>query len=105
MPQPKRPLGLKKPQIKDSIDIAKRKSLDFAKKRDNVDMFNNPKKFKSLTDSVEKYSNTVVNPAKEMSKDELKKRGISKKISPKGDTTYSYGSNNMSLSATYYKKK
>ena len=91
------------PQPKDSVDIAKEKSIKYAKQDFARNDF--ARKTSPLTDSVDKYSNKVYDAARNMSKEDLAKKGISKNITKKGDTTYSYGSGLISMKSTYPKKK
>ena len=91
------------PQPKDSVDIAKEKSIKYAKKDFARNDF--ARKDSPLTDSTEKYSDKVFNAARNMSKEDLEKKGISKNITKKGDTTYSYGSGLISMKSTYPKNK
>ena len=70
----------------DSIDVAKSNSGSFAKK--DFSRKDYGKKVSPLTDSSTKYSGIVFDAAKNMSKEDLAKRGISKSINSKGDTVY-----------------
>ena len=83
---------------KDSVDVAKSNSVAFAKKDFNRKDYG--KKPSPLTDSSIKYSNAVFDAAKNMSKEDLDKKGISKSINSKGDTIYKYNSKGYSFQQT-----
>jgi hypothetical protein len=84
-----------KKTLKDSIDMAKSKSGSFSKKDFSRKDFG--KKVSPLTDSSTKYSNIVFDAAKNMSNEDLSKKGISKSINSKGDTVYKYNSNGLNF--------
>jgi hypothetical protein len=83
------------PNPQDSIGVYKSKAAAFAKKDFARKDF--AKKESSLTDSAEKYTNKVFNAASTMSKEQLAKNNISKKITSKADTIYNFFQNGMSF--------
>jgi hypothetical protein len=87
---------------KDSVDIAKSKSINFANK--NFARKDFGKKESSLTDSAEKYSDMVFDATRKMSKSDMIKKGIMRKITSKGDTILKYGSGLTNFERVNYKK-
>ena len=83
------------PGDNDRIDEAKKKSGFFAKK--DLMRKDFPEKESALSDSADKYSDIVFNAAKNMGKKELDKKGITRNVSAKGDTSYNYSSNGISF--------
>ena len=90
------------PNPTDSVDVAKSKSGSFAKKDFSRKDFG--KKVSPLTDSSTKYSGIVFDAAKNMSKEDLAKKGINKNITSKGDTAYNYKSNGINFKQVRPKK-
>ena len=86
----------------DSIDIAKQKSGKYAKqdfaRKDFVE------KESSLSDSVKKYRDKVINSARKMTPSELSKKNISKNITSKKDTVYKYSSGGIDFTEKRPKK-
>ena len=95
----KKPVGTPK----DSIDIAKEKSIKYAKQDFSRKDF--AQKKSPLSDSALKYRKIAFDAARNMSKEDLAKKGISKKITKQGDTAYSYKSGTISAYSTYPKNK
>jgi hypothetical protein len=87
---------------KDSVDVAKTKSGKFAYKNQTRNDF--ARKESPLSDSAEKYSNIVYDAARNMSKSDLAKKDITKKITKNSDTVYKYNSNGVNFERTNYKK-
>jgi hypothetical protein len=90
------------PNPKDSVDVAKEKSVKYAKQDFARKDFG--KKTSPLSDSSTKYSGIVFDAAKNMSKEDLAKKGISKNISSKGDTVYKYNSKGVNFKQVKPKK-
>ena len=89
------------PNPKDSIGVFQSRAAEFLKK-DNARK-DISKKFSSLTDSTEKYTDKVFNAARTMSKEDLKKNNISKTLTNKGDTVYNFKKNGVGFSRKVFK--
>lgn len=87
---------------KDSVDIAKSKSGAFTAK--NMARPDFVRKESPLSDSSDKYSDIVFNAARNMSKADLIKKGIMRKITKSGDTITRYNSKGINFERTNYKK-
>lgn len=91
------------PSPQDSVGVYKSKAAAFAKKDFARKDF--AKKQSPLTDSTQKYAKKVFDAASTMSKEELAKNKISKKITSKADTIYNFFQNGMPFTQERPKKK